>query len=145
MEDVPHSPTPPPPKLLEQLRDKLRLKHYSIRTESSYIDWARRFILFHDKRHPRTLGAKAVEAFLTHLAVERNVSASTQNQAKSALLFLYKEALDIDLPWRRIGQGIAPLARRADTARGARAAERAFRHHGAAEIRGALSQAGNVR
>jgi len=99
MEDVPHSPTRPPPKLLEQLRDKLRLKHYSIRTESSYIDWARRFILFHDKRHPRTLGAKAVESFLTHLAVERNVSASTQNQAKSALLFLYKEVLEIDLPW----------------------------------------------
>lgn len=99
MQDAPESPLKPPPKLLEQLRDKLRVKHYSIRTESSYIDWARRFILFHGKRHPRTLGAKAVEAFLTHLAVERNVSASTQNQAKSALLFLYKEVLGIDLPW----------------------------------------------
>ncbi|MBI3545079.1 MAG: integron integrase [Gammaproteobacteria bacterium] len=87
------------PKLLEQLRDKLRMKHYSIRTEQSYIDWSRRFILFHGKRHPRELGAHAVETFLTHLAVDRNVSASTQNQAKSALLFLYREVLDIDLPW----------------------------------------------
>lgn len=88
-----------PPKLLDQLRDKLRMKHYSIRTEQSYIDWSRRFILFHGKRHPRELGAHAVETFLTHLAVDRNVSASTQNQAKSALLFLYREVLDIDLPW----------------------------------------------
>lgn len=99
MENAPQAPTRSQPKLLDRLRDKLRVKHYSIRTEHSYIDWARRFILFHGKRHPRELGAEAVEAFLTHLAVERNVSASTQNQAKSALLFLYKEVLGIDLPW----------------------------------------------
>ena len=92
-------PLPQPPKLLVQLRDRIRAKHNSIRTEASYTDWARRFILFHDKRHPREMSAKEVEAFLTHLAVERGVSASTQNQAKSALLFLYKEVLGIDLPW----------------------------------------------
>jgi integron integrase len=73
--------------------------HYSIRTETVYADWARRFILFHGKRHPKTMGASQVEAFLTHLAVERKVSASTQNQAKAAVLFLYKEVLKIDLPW----------------------------------------------
>ncbi len=88
-----------PPKLLEQLRIHLRTRHYSIRTEQTYIDWARRFILFHNKRHPRDMGAAEVEAFLSHLAVERNVSASTQNQAKAALLYLYKQIIGVDLPW----------------------------------------------
>jgi len=88
-----------PPKLLDQLRQAIRARHYSIRTENAYCDWARRFILFHDKRHPRDMAAAEVMAFLTHLASERNVSASTQNQAKSALLFLYKQVLGIDLPW----------------------------------------------
>ena len=87
------------PKLLDQMRDRIRLKHYSIRTESAYVDWARRYILFHNKRHPGEMGAKEVEQFLTWLAVERNVSASTQNQAKAALLFLYRETLEIKLPW----------------------------------------------
>lgn len=87
------------PKLLDQIRARARVLHYSIRTEYSYADWARRFILFHGKRHPKDLGAQHVEEFLTHLAVERNVSASTQNQAKSALLFLYKQVLGIELPW----------------------------------------------
>lgn len=93
------SPPLPPPKLLEQLRIHLRTRHYSLRTEQTYIDWARRFILFHNKRHPRDMGAAEVEAFLSYLAVERNVSASTQNQAKAALLYLYKQILGIDLPW----------------------------------------------
>jgi len=84
--------------LLDQVRERLRLKHYSIRTETQYAQWIRRFILFHDKRHPREMGAREVEAFLTHLAVEGNVAAATQNQALSALLFLYREVLDIDLP-----------------------------------------------
>lgn len=88
-----------PPKLLDQVRGKIRLKHYSIRTEQAYVDWIKRYILFFDKRHPKDLGVHEVEQFLTHLAVERRVSASTQNQAKSALLFLYKEVLAIDLPW----------------------------------------------
>ena len=88
-----------PPRLLEQLRATIRVRHYSIRTEDVYADWARRFILFHGKRHPRDLGAAEVGAFLTHLAVARQVAASTQNQAKSALLFLYREVLGVQLPW----------------------------------------------
>lgn len=87
------------PKLLEQVRDRIRAKHYSFRTEESYVGWIRRFILFHHKTHPAQMGAKEVEAFLSHLAVDRKVSASTQNQAKSAILFLYKEVLEINLPW----------------------------------------------
>lgn len=89
----------PPPRLLDRLRDATRVRHYSIRTEDAYADWARRFILFNDKRHPLDLGAPEVAAFLSHLAVDRQVAASTQNQAKSALLFLYKAVLGIDLPW----------------------------------------------
>ena len=87
------------PKLLERMRIHLRTRHYSIRTEQAYIDWARRFILFHGKRHPQDMGAIEVEAFLSHLAVDRQVSASTQNQAKAALLYLYKQVLGADLPW----------------------------------------------
>jgi integron integrase len=87
------------PRLLEQVVAKLRVKHYSMRTEKAYVDWIKRYILHHGKRHPKDMGVAEVEAFLTHLAVERNVSASTQNQAKSAILYLYKEVLGIDLPW----------------------------------------------
>ena len=86
-----------PKKLLDQMRDVLRLKHYSKRTEQAYIDWARRFILFHQKRHPREMGAQEVEQFLTYLAVDRHVAASTQNQALNALVFLYKQVLGIEL------------------------------------------------
>lgn len=88
-----------PPKLLDRLRIHLRTRHYSIRTEEAYVDWARRFILFHGKRHPQEMGAPEVEAFLSHLAVDRQVSASTQNQAKAALLYLYKQVLQVELPW----------------------------------------------
>jgi hypothetical protein len=88
----------PPLPLLEQVRQKIRRKHYSLRTEQAYLDWIRRFILHHGKRHPTQMGAGEVEAFLTHLASVRGVAASTQNQAKSALLFLYGEVLAIDLP-----------------------------------------------
>ena len=84
-----------PPKLLDQVRDKLRVKHYSIRTEQVYLDWIKRYILFHDKQHPKDMGAADVEAFLTHLAVAGKVAASTQNQAKSALLFLFREVLAV--------------------------------------------------
>jgi integron integrase len=87
------------PRLLDQVRGKIRLKHYSIRTEQSYLDWIKRYIIFHDKQHPASLGAPEVEAFLTYLAVERRVAASTQNQAKSALLFLYRDVLNNELPW----------------------------------------------
>jgi integrase len=92
---------PQAPRLLEQLRARIRTKHYSIRTEDAYVDWVRRFILHFDKRHPRDLGAHEIERFLTDLAVEGHVSASTQNQAKSALLFLYRDVLGIELEWLR--------------------------------------------
>lgn len=86
-------------RLLDQVRGKVRLKHYSIRTEQAYVDWIKRFILHFDKKHPREMGAAEVEAFLTHLAVAGKVAAATQNQAKSALLFLYREVLGIELAW----------------------------------------------
>ena len=89
----------PAPKLLDRMRNHLRTRHYSIRTETAYVDWARRFILFHGKRHPLEMGAAEVEAFLTYLAVQRQVSASTQNQAKAAILYLYKQVLQIELAW----------------------------------------------
>lgn len=87
------------PRLLEQVRGRIRFKHYSIRTEQAYVDWIKRFIRHFDKRHPRDMGADEVQAFLTHLALAGRVAASTQNQAKSALLFLYKEVLAVELPW----------------------------------------------
>ena len=79
------------------VRDVIRTKNYSIRTEEAYVNWVRRFILFHDKRHPKDMGGPEIEAFLTHLAVEGHVSASTQNQALSALLFLYRTVLHQEL------------------------------------------------
>ena len=97
--DFGYDDTPPPPRLLARVRERIRFKHYSIRTEEAYVDWIRRFIVFHDKRHPSELGPIEVEAFLTDLAVTHDVSASTQNQAKSAILFLYKEVLGAELPW----------------------------------------------
>jgi len=88
-----------PPKLLDQVRAKIRYKHYSIRTEETYCGWIRRFILFHGKRHPREMCAAEIEQFLTHLATVGNVAAATQNLALSAILFLYREVLEIELPW----------------------------------------------
>ncbi|MCP3848870.1 MAG: integron integrase, partial [Gammaproteobacteria bacterium] len=82
-------------KLLDQIRAKSRLKHFSYSTEKSYVAWARRYILYHNKQHPRKMGVVEIEAYLSHLAVERKVSASTQNQALSAILFLYQEILEI--------------------------------------------------
>src|SRR5882672_6877134 len=96
-----HEVESPPPerRLLDLLRDAIRRKHYSYRTEQSYVHWVRRFVFFHGKRHPRDMGADEVTAFLTHLARVRSVSASTQNQALAALLFLYGEVLGVRLPW----------------------------------------------
>ena len=90
------APAPPPtsPRLLDRVRWHLRVKHYSLRTEQAYLDWIRRFILFHRKRHPDEMGEKEIAAFLTHLAAEKQVAASTQNQALSALLFLYQQVLE---------------------------------------------------
>ena len=93
------APEAQPPRFMDLVRSRLRVRHYSLRTEDAYAEWIRRFILFHGKRHPAELGAVEVRAFLTHLAVDRGVSPSTQNQAKSALLFLYRHVLEADLPW----------------------------------------------
>ena len=84
-------------KLLDIVRDKIRFKHYSMSTEKTYVHWITHYILFHDKKHPKDMGKRDIEKFLTHLATERKVSPSTQNQAFSAILFLYKEVLDIDM------------------------------------------------
>ena len=86
-------------KLLDEPRAIMRVRHYSYKTEKIYIDWMKRYFHFHYLRHPKELGAAAVEAFLTHLAVERTVSASTQNQALAAMLFLYRQVLKVNLPW----------------------------------------------
>jgi integron integrase len=87
------------PRLLDQVRDALRVRHYSLRTEASYLQWIKRFILFHKKRHPREMAEPEITAFLTYLAVDKNVAASTQNQALSAILFLYKEVLQLEIGW----------------------------------------------
>lgn len=84
-------------RLLERLRHRLRTRHYSRRTETAYVDWVRRYVLFHGRRHPQDMGEREISAFLAHLAVERNVSASTQNQALSALLFLYRHVLSAEV------------------------------------------------
>ncbi len=87
------------PKLLDAVRDRMRLKHYSLRTEDAYLQWIRRYILDNGKTHPRAMGGVEVEAFLTRLATKSRVAPSTQAQALSALLFLYREVLAVDLPW----------------------------------------------
>ena len=89
------------PKLLDQVRTTIRRKHYSLRTEKAYVDWIKRYIFFHQKRHPVEMGAPEMEQFLNHLAVEKNVAASTQNQALSALVFLYREVLKKDFEWMK--------------------------------------------
>src|ERR1041384_5208856 len=86
-------------KLLDQVRHTARVKHFSYRTEQCYVYWAERYIRFHGIKHPNTMGAAEVEQFLTHLAVDGRVAASTQNQALGALLFLYRDVLELDLPW----------------------------------------------
>lgn len=86
------------PKLLDSVRNRIRAKHYSYRTEQQYLGWIRRFILHNDKKHPAEMSAPEVERFLTHLAVDRRVSASTQNQALAAILFLYRHVLETELP-----------------------------------------------
>ncbi len=87
------------PRLLDRIRNAIRARHYSKRTEEAYVYWARQFIVFHNRQHPRSLGKRHIEAFLTYLAVQRNVAASTQNQALSALVFLYRQVLETEMPW----------------------------------------------
>jgi integrase len=89
----------PRPRLLDRARDAIRARHYSRRTEKAYVNWIKRYIFFHGKRHPAEMGAPEVTKFLTSLAVDGGVAASTQNQALSALLFLYRDVLAVDLPW----------------------------------------------
>ena len=89
----------PKPRLLDRVRDAIRARHYSRRTEKSYVAWVRRYIFFHSKRHPAEMGAEEIRRFLTALAVDRKVAASTQNQALSALLFLYRVVLQQEVPW----------------------------------------------
>jgi integron integrase len=93
---APPAGEPRPPKLLDRVREACRVRHYSIRTEDAYVGWVKRFILFHDKRHPLEMGAAQINAFLTHLAVDGHVAASTQNQAFAALLFLYRSVLEVE-------------------------------------------------
>jgi hypothetical protein len=95
--DLGELPRPQPPRLLDQMSQVLRVRHYSPRTEACYLHWARHFILFHGRRHPRDMGGAEVAQFLTHLAVDGRVSASTQNQALNALVFLYAQVLQLDL------------------------------------------------
>jgi len=85
------------PKLLEILIEKIRVKYYSKSTEQTYYYWAKSYILFHNKKHPKDMGKNEIEQFLTHLAIEKKVAQTTQNQAFNALLFLYREVLDIDI------------------------------------------------
>src|SRR5688572_5321509 len=87
------------PRLMVRVHEALRSRHYSQRTEEAYAMWIKRFIFFHNKRHPSSMAGEEVNAFLTYLAVDQTVSASTQNQALSALLFLYRHVLDEPLPW----------------------------------------------
>jgi integron integrase len=100
------APSGEPPRLLDRVRHAVRLRHYALRTEQAYVDWIRRFILFNGKRHPMEMAGEEVAAFLTYLAVERRVAPSTQAQAKSALLFLYRVVLNVALPW--VDEVVAP-------------------------------------
>jgi len=106
-------PTVLPPlrstRLLDQMRERVRYLHYSLSTEHSYVQWVRRYVRFHGVRHPREMGGSEVEAFLSHLANQRQCSASTHKQALSALLFLYRQVLGLDLPWmQQIGRPRSP-------------------------------------
>jgi len=94
---MPENTTTQKPKLIDQLRETIRLRHYSYRTEQAYVNWIRKFIIFHNKRHPKDLGEKEIAQFLSHLAVNRQVSNSTQNQALCAIVFLYKNVLNQDI------------------------------------------------
>jgi site-specific recombinase XerD len=96
---MPQPLQPQAPRLLDQVRESIRLKHFSLKTERSYVYYIRDFILFHNKRHPSEMATDEIRAYLTHLAVERKVAASTQTVALSALLFLYRQVLQIELPF----------------------------------------------
>ena len=90
---------PREPRLLDRVRSEIRVRHYSLRTEETYVNWIRRFILFHQKRHPSAMGAPEIASFVSDLAVKHNVAVATQNQALSAILFLYRDVLHDPMPW----------------------------------------------
>lgn len=109
-------------KLLDQVRDAIRRKHYAYRTEETYVSWVRQYILFHNKQHPQEMGAAEVAAFLTYLARERNVAASTQNQALSAILFLYCEVLhlpmsNVEVTWANKPKRLPTVLSKQETSR----------------------------
>ena len=87
------------PKLLEQIRDEIRIRHYSIRTEKAYLDWIKRFVIFNNKRHPTEMSEPEIMNFINYLACKRNVASSTQNQALCAILFMYKHVLSVEIDW----------------------------------------------
>lgn len=135
------------PRLLDRVRWHLRVKHYSIRTEQAYVDWIRRSILFHRKRHPNDMGEKEITEFLTHLAVQKRVAASTQNQAFSALLFLYQQVLErkldfIDNVQRVTRPAKLPVVFTPAEARRPHAAERRLPSHGRIALRQRASSNG---
>ncbi|RZS58404.1 site-specific integrase [Sphaerotilus mobilis] len=105
-EELADAPASPQPRLLTRLRQAIRVRQYALRTEEVYVGWARRYIHFHGRRHHQDLGEPEVTAFLTHLASERNVSASTPSQARTALQLLHQKVLGIDLPW--LDEGASP-------------------------------------
>src|ERR1700761_4664848 len=97
-------------RLMDQLREAIRYRHYSLKTEKAYVFWVKRFLRFHSMRHPREMGAPEVESFLTDLATRQRCAASTHRQALAALLFLYREVLSFDLPWmQEVGRPTAPV------------------------------------
>jgi site-specific recombinase XerD len=105
------------PKLLDQVRQIIRLKHYSRRTEKTYVSWIKRYILFHDKKHPADMGSREIEAFLTYLAVEQKVAAATQNQALNAILFLYHHVLNNHLHENSVQKALRQAVKVAGNAR----------------------------
>ncbi len=111
-----------PKKLLDQARDAIRRKYYAYRTEETYVSWTKQYILYHKKRHPQEMGAAEIEAFLTHLATERHVAASTQNQALSAILFLYREVLhmpvtNVEVTWANKPKRLPTVLSKEETSR----------------------------
>src|SRR6266403_1675658 len=144
-QNVATAPVPHKRKLLDQVRDVIRRKHFSIRTEQSYTEWIRRFILFHNKRHPREMAEAEVTEFLTHLARDGHVAASTQNQALSALLFLYKEVLKQQIGWiDQVERASKP--RRVPVVLSRREVNRIFAHlHGTPKLMAALLYGSGLR
>lgn len=113
--------------LLEVAREKMRTRHMACRTEQAYLRWIRQYVVFHQRRHPRELGAEDVERFLSYLAVERKVSAATRNQTLQGLLFLYRQVPGVELPWHYLPAGAGSMAMHTPSVRARRRAHRVIR------------------